>query len=115
MPKREPYYPFRGPPKTIEEAFPDIEDVRVEVEEQFHKKRHRVFGKNDVGEDVSCCSNRLCNEGGFSFGPLLREMYKNKETEREDSFVCKGYENMGRWNRRHCANFFEVKVSIKYR
>ncbi|MGD0171437.1 MAG: hypothetical protein ABSB81_04845 [Halobacteriota archaeon] len=115
-PAKKRYYPFFGPEVSFQEAFPDIDDICVELQENLHEKKHYWLAKNSIGEVVPYCSNRLCHDGGFELGPLIRDMYAKKEVEREDLLICPGHEHMGsRWNTRRCVNYCTVRVSIKYR
>lgn len=70
------------------EAFPEIEDLTVEVEEMGHVirewNRKRTYGKQYLGEYIDC-SNPICYNGGFSIGSILREMVRKKETTKEGS------------------------------
>ena len=105
---------------SFEEAFPDIEEISIKAEEMFYEKE-TYYLRNDpvslrLGEHIPYCSNRLCHDGGFSLGPVLRKMYRNKETEHEELLRCTGHEHFGsRWKVRPCINRFTIKVAIKYR
>jgi hypothetical protein len=106
---------FFGKSASFEEVFPDIEDIRIEVDEMSYKKKHLFFGKDHISEKMPYCSSGVCNEGGFMLGPMLREMSRRRETEREQGFGCEGHEHFGRWTQRSCRNYFTVKVTIKYK
>jgi len=106
---------------SFEEAFPEIEDVRVEVEEFGHgvyeENRRSVYpSKTHLGEYIDC-RNPLCYNGGFSIGDILREMVAHGETELEIRKMCQGNEASpkGRKVYRKCLNMFTVKVSLTYR
>ena len=105
---------------SFEEAFPEIEDLTVEVEETGHGvgewNRKRIYRKQYLPGEYIDCSNPLCYNGGFSIGSILREMVKKKQTELETSKLCQGHEGSPKGRRiyRKCMNFFKVKVSIKY-
>ena len=104
---------------SFEEAFPEIEDLKVFVKEYCHGARGgintRSYGK-EVGEFVDC-SNPLCYNGGFSLGKIIRNMAGRKETHKEESVMCQGYEGSpkGRRKYRKCINAFEIVVDIVYK
>lgn len=106
---------------SFDEAFPEIEDLTVEVEksgegvkEWNHKSVYRM--QNFPGEYINC-NNPLCYNGGFAIGSILREMVRNKQLELETSKFCIGNEGSpkGRIIYRKCLNSFNVKVTIKYK
>ncbi len=104
---------------SFDEAFPEIEDVVVEVKEPGNILRRESKGihrKPYLGEYIDC-SNPLCHNGGFSIGTILREMVRDRQTELETYKICQGAEGSrkGRRKYRDCMNFLEIRVSIKYR
>ena len=104
---------------SFKEAFPEIASLSIVVEEDGHGVREwnrvRHYGMN-VGEFVDC-SNSLCYNGGFSIGEILREMVRKKETHKEETAICKGYEGSpkGRRKYRNCINSFDITVDITYK
>ena len=106
---------------SFDEAFPEIEDLTVEVEkfgEGVQKwNRKSVYRKQNFPGEYIDCNNSLCYNGGFSIGSILREMVKNKQLELETSELCIGYEGSpkGIKKYRSCLNCFKVKVTIKYK
>lgn len=108
-------YFFRGEPVSFEEAFPDIEEIKIEGTEGDIAQKHKILlNKNTWG--ISC-SNPLCKDKGYSvkLGDFISEMYKNKETSKEGIISCEGYESMGRGQTRRCLNHMNIKVEIKYK
>ncbi len=105
----------------FDEAFPEIEDLTVEVEESGHGiyewNHKRSYGKHNFPGEYIDFSNPLCYKGGFSIGSILREMVRNKQTELETLELCQGNEGSPKGRRiyRKCANFFKIKVSIEYK
>jgi hypothetical protein len=105
----------------FDEAFPQIQDLTVEVEESGRGvgdwKRKSTYGKQNFPGEYINCRNSLCYNGGFSIGLILREMVRNKQTDLETSESCKGNEGSSKGRRIYgkCMNFFKIKVSIKYK
>jgi hypothetical protein len=116
---RERFRPFARK-VGFKEAFPEIEDVRVEVAKSGagidEWNNHAIYGKEDLGEYIDC-SNSLCYDGGFSIGAILRDMVSKKQMDLETSQLCQGNEGSPKGRRiyRKCVNYFKVKVSIKYK
>ena len=106
---------------SFDEAFPEIEDLTVEVEEFGHGisgwGQKFIYRKQNFPGECINCSNPLCYNGGFSIGSILREMARNKQTELETEKMCQGYEGSpkGRKRYRDCSNSFKIKISIKYK
>jgi len=108
-------YFFRGSPVSFEEAFPDIEEIKIEGTEGDIAQKHKIsLNKDNLG--ISC-SNSLCRDGGYGIelGDFISEMYRNRETSKEGIISCKGHENMGRGQTRRCLNHMHIKVKIKYK
>ncbi len=111
----EKRYLFRGEPVSFEEAFPEIEEIKITgTEGDVGQKRNISAGKNNWG--VSC-SNPLCKDKGYNvkLGDFISEMYRNKETSKKGLISCGGYESMGRHNTRRCIYFLNVEIEIKYK
>ncbi len=116
-----------GETGSFAEAFPQIEDIRIEVKEEgegiSHWLRERQ-GKNIYtlnsslpGEYVNC-SNPRCYNGGFHLGQLIRYMIENDhQTELQDTRFCQGYEGSPKGRKKYdeCSNTFDVKITIKYK
>lgn len=101
----------------FEEAFPQLKSVSVRVEEFGHsvgKWNTRHYDR--VGEYIDC-RNSLCYNGGFSIGELIRDMVRTKETEREETKFCQGYEGSPKGRRKYkdCMNRFQVRVTLEYK
>ena len=108
-------YLFRGKPVSFEEAFPNIEEIKIEGTEGDIAQTNKILlNKNSLG--ISC-SNPLCEDKGYSvkLGDFISEMYHKKETHKEGIVSCGGYENMGRGQKRDCLNHLSIKVEIKYK
>ena len=100
------------------DAFPEIEDVEVQVEETgvVRVMGTRVYSKSHLGEYIDC-SNPVCYNGGFSIGDILREMVLKNARQSVASERCQGYEGSpkGRIRYHCCHNHFRIKVAVKYR
>lgn len=117
--------PFIGQKSTFKEAFPEVAEIRVEYSESDYGGISRCGGhapgdfvltdKSRIGEYLSC-SNPLCYKGGIKIGWTLREMIRQRETEKEGSGECQGNEASpkGRKIYRKCMNFFKYKITIRY-
>lgn len=112
-------YFFRGNHIRFEEAFPDIENIKIEATERnlgsdFSSGRKMTLDKENFS-GIEPCGNRLCKKGGHNIGDFISEMYNKKETSKENTIMCGGHENMGRWKTRRCMNVLKVKADIKYK
>src|SRR3989338_2041666 len=95
-------YLFRGKPISFEEAFPDIEEIKIEGTEGDVMQENKILlNKSNWG--ISC-SNPLCEDKGYNIplGDFISEMYRKKETSKDSIISCGGYENMGRKQTRRC-------------
>ena len=104
----------------FEEAFPEIDDVVVDVEEQGqvpqYRQHARQYTKANLDEFIDC-SNPPCYDGGFSICEILRNMVSERQRELETIKCCQGHEASAKGRRKYrpCANFFKIKVSIRYK
>ncbi len=106
---------------SFDEAFPEIEDLTVTVKETGQGVHNwdevSTYRKQNIPGEFINCRNPLCYKGGFSIGSALRDMVRNRQTELETIEICRGNEASPKGRRiyRTCANFFKIKVSIKYK
>jgi len=105
---------------SFTEAFPTIEEARIEVEETDFGRPLRTHHGNSQHGSISefvNCSNSLCYNGGVSIGDVLRHMVREQLTEYESRSSCRGYEGSpkGRKKYRDCLHGFRVKAWIKYK
>ena len=106
----------------FKEAYPEIDDLTIEVNKTSHHNytesplKHHFSIENPPGEYIDC-DNPLCYNGGFSIGSVLRRMVSNKETQKEGSGSCQGYEGSPKGRRRYrsCLSVFRYKANIKYK
>lgn len=112
--------PVFGKKVSFEEAYPQIGDIVIEVEEfgkgvDSYNRRRRYTKQYLPGEFVNC-SNPVCFAGGFHLGSHLHKMVSESKTELEDSELCRGNEGSpkGRRMYRKCVNTFKFKITIKY-
>jgi hypothetical protein len=107
-----------GGKTTFENAFSQVEECVVEVEESGHgvSDRTRIGTYRNPGQFINC-SNPLCYNGGFNIGLKIDKMVRNRETQREDSDFCQGNEGSPKGHRvyKKCWNSFKYKISIKYK
>jgi hypothetical protein len=111
--------PAFGRKVSFDEAYPEIEDVVVEVKENGYGSygASRTYAKAYFPGEFIDCSNPSCYGGGFSIGQIIYEMKRNRQTEYATSKICKGCEGSPKGRRRYrsCINVFEIKVTVKYR
>ena len=104
---------------SFSEAFPQIKNIRVEVEEDgegiYELSRKRIYSKENMGEFINC-SNPQCYNGGFRIGDIIRNIVENKSGEHETDRYCQGYEGSPKGKKRYgsCFNKFNIKVQITY-
>lgn len=117
---REANFVF-GKKVSFAEAFPQIDNLVIEVEERGHDiwkgGNKKTYGIDYLPGEYINCSNPLCYNGGFSIGEILRDMVNNKKTEMETSEICQGYEGSPKGRRiyRRCHNLFRIKVSMSFK
>ena len=119
--------PFLGGfTSEFDRAFPEIEKVVVEVEEEGdvspdpfggETTKKRVYGKSTLPGEYIDCSNPRCYNGGFRLSQTLRFMVDSRETNREEIYFCQGYEGSpkGRVKYDDCDNRFKVKITVVYK
>jgi hypothetical protein len=109
-----------GPKGNIAQAFPSIERITVDVDEEGEGvqewSRIRYYSDNSIGEYIDC-SNPLCYNGGFRIWDVIRSMVGKGETEFSDSRHCQGYEGSPKGRRKYgsCDNRFRFTVKITYK
>lgn len=106
---------------SFQEAFPELEEARVEVEESgdgvYGENRRSVYSSRTfLGEYVNC-SNPLCYNGGVSIGGIIRSMLAQKQTQLETTSLCQGNEGSPKGRRiyRKCLNTFRIRVSLTFK
>ena len=119
---KEGGFPFCQPGPSFEEAYPKIEDIKVEVEESGRnlyfgrvQSIKNTYNKNNLGEFIDC-HNPKCLGGGFSIGQILDDMVSENQTNLETSKFCQGSESSPKGRRKYpCEHYFKIKVDIKYK
>ena len=101
-------------------AYPDIESVRVDVEETgdgVTSLNHRRRYDERTLQPFDDCHNRLCYNGGVNLQGLVDYMVASQGTTYEATVACQGYEGSpkGKVKRRSCLNHFKVGISITYK
>lgn len=112
----------------LEEYFPQLESIKVEVleYEDFPREvkeefslypRKRVFETLNPSNLLIECSNSICNKGGFQLLSVIREMVVNKETHKKGKEMCFGNESSpkGRDVYGICHHYFVYDISITYK
>lgn len=111
---------------SFEEAYPEIKEISIEVIESdgplepdfenppHYPNRKMKYGK-DVGEYIDC-HNTVCFNGGFSVGSIIQEMVGQKQTYKQDSTFCRGYEGSPKGKKRYqsCLHMLHYRIRIQY-
>jgi hypothetical protein len=122
------YSPFLGKRVPFKDAFPEMEDIKVETAESdsyepidfdkldLFEYNHNIFGIDDI-QPVVDCHNEFCVKGGIYLDEIMREMVQKKQTHIEDSKSCAGREGSPKGRRlyRSCSHFFYYRITIKYK
>ena len=111
-----------GKTSSFREAFPDVEDIKVDITENgifgsMHgDPRTPTYTKRTFPGEYVDCSATLCYGGGVNLGQLVRDMLPTRQRELEIRCVCQGYEGSpkGRRKYRPCINSFKVTIGISY-
>jgi len=79
-----------GPEVTFREAFPTINNIRVEMVQgdsfSWNPSEPRIYPQSNLGEYIEC--RERCQDGGFRVGKLVNEMEKRREVDREITAYC---------------------------
>lgn len=102
---------------SFEEAFPDVAELKLHVEEtdMVETKRSMTYDIDSLKGGEIRCSNPLCENGGVYIDIVISDMIRNNETELETSKTCNGHEPMGRNQSRTCPHMFNLEVEIEYK
>lgn len=118
-----------GKLQKFTDAFPEIQDVKIEYRESGFGTTPRHFPKIS-GEDNTYsitnkdylaeyirCPNPMCVHGGFNIGDKIREMVAKKITTLECYIGCCGNEGSpkGRKIYRPCRNSITAKIMLSYK
>lgn len=112
--------PMFGTKAQFTDAFPEISNIHVEVDfgsdPYLGRIVHSYDAKSLPGEFINCRKQR-CYNGGFSIGSILREMVRQRQTEKSETIYCQGYEGSpkGRKNYGRCHESFKVDIRVEYR
>lgn len=105
--------------RTFEEAFPEIEDIRVELKETGYKisppyDRPFVYTKDDLILKKSCSRPNCSGKGsGYNLQSIITTMVIKKETTHQELVCCNGYVG-SRKAGRDCLNYIDLNITIKY-
>ena len=99
--------------QTFAEAFPDIADIRIEVNEiGIGVTKSTTVALSNMRNRVAC-SNRQCEKGGLDINMLVNLMYGTRQSNKTDKESCHGIETKN--FDRHCMHHFDYNVSITYK
>lgn len=104
-------------PAPFDEVFPEIAEITVDVKEDgymLHERQKRSYHmtKEDINPEFSCHNVSCKKNSGFNIQSVIRNMVRNRETDKEGGVRCKGWETS---MKRNCMNHIEVKIQIKYK
>lgn len=115
MARNEESTPLFGEKVSFAEAYPNIENILIEVEETGKgvdsSNRKRRYTKQYLPGEFIRCSSPVCRGPGFHLGFHLYNMVSEGNTEFQKTDLCKGCESP----RRNCPNTFNFKITIKYK
>jgi len=102
---------------TFEEVFPEIEYVRLEYEERTMGAQPLIKGTHEFERGHGTpeflahinCSNPQCSEGGLSMVAILNVMVAGRETRKDFTIACPGFERF-----RRCVHFWKGVVTVRY-
>src|SRR5438128_2641341 len=109
--------PVFGRKVPFSEAFPDISDFRIEVDEMTFEGRTLrtwVFTPSHLPTEFVDCTNDLCYGGGVSVGSVLATMRASRLGEYESKVKCRGYEGSSRQRTRSCLHRFRIRATVSY-
>jgi len=118
---RETEFVYSSKTDSFDKAFPEIEDVKIEVTESGEGTTQlnceHIYRKQTFPGEYINCHNPLCYNGGFSIGEIIRNMTESKQAELVIHKICQGYEGSPKGRRRYgrCQNSFDIKVTIEYK
>ncbi len=108
----------------LEKEFPQVGDVRgtLEVNSSFGGSQSTVaeFTKMDLPYGQVSCVSPVCTDGGVSLGDIFRykftDMVRYKKERDSVSQFCRGYEDMGRGQRKPCKWLYvRIDIQVTYR
>lgn len=112
-----------GQKGSFEDAFPMIEDIRIEVIRKKGVSIHDesqtyVYTKrNPPGEYINC-DDPYCYNGGLAIGNIIREMVRERKSEGEIPYtMCRGYIGSPKGKRKYgnCYRNYKGKINILYK
>lgn len=112
--------PLLGKKGNFIEVFPQIEKVKVDVQEfkDFWYKEEGIYPISHFSNESNLkpyidCSEASCYGGGFSINTILHDMVGQKQPMLEDNIRCKG--RIGNRSGLQCMHQFRYKVFITYK
>ena len=101
---------------SFKEKYPQIEDIEMTVTEISFERpddQPHVYTTREPPGPYFGCSNRQCQEGGFSMWDILDGMVRDRTTSSEIEKECPGHERIGR-SKRPCDHSFDITIELKY-
>jgi|SRR5581483_11782712 len=103
---------------TFEQAFPDVEEARIEYTEFEYGNEKRDGGWDLRDGGLMRCGNPRCRRGGYELDlQVIHKMVREHATEKEFQLSCPGDEGtpQGRQRGRSCAFSIKGKATVKYK
>jgi hypothetical protein len=105
---------------NLEELFPHVKTVKVEVVQRNHNLSRQVeyigYDETTLVEYVNCL-NPMCVEGAFHIARVLRDMVDSKSIDRKVTAHCNSDEapQNGQPVKPACQTRFQVAIHIEYK
>ena len=101
---------------SFEEAFPEIEEIEVDVEETDLVETQRTlhYTIENIRGKVPC-TNSQCTNRGVRLDSLISEMKREGDSHGEFTKSCEGVEKFGQNDHRTCPHNFHVEIDLEFR
>jgi len=112
-------YLFPRQKVTFEEAFPELEDVKIKIaflRGGGREEKTATFSKDNFPGNSIKCSNPVCRNGGLSaitIPRLIKKMISEKKLGLKEHEFCNGglYRGQTRYN--DCGWSFNIEITIQ--
>ena len=113
--------PLFGEYTSFAKAYPQVREIRLEVEETGDMprpqqcERHQVFGLHNLPSTIRC-GNPRCRQGGFDITQRIYFLVEQHETLDSWEMHCPGQEGSpkGRRKGNPCCNHAKLRAELEY-